>query len=154
MDITALWSENKKYVLIGAGLLIAGGFVLWFRNYESEAQANSEAEQNAQSEQDAQLAGLLLQEPYSTGADASEVQGTTGTDIDTGSETVQQLVNSILNPTSGTSTTGTQSGTPSTSTGTTTTNQPVTSQPETQPGITPIKSVGKNIGVLSHITLS
>lgn len=99
MDITKLWTENKKYVLIGVGLLIAGGFILWFRNYETQQQSN-EANAEAESEaEDAQLAQELLAAQYSTGADSSPV-ATTGPTVDTGNDTLQQLINSVLNPTS------------------------------------------------------
>jgi hypothetical protein len=88
--------DSKRVLLIGGGIVAIGGAVIWLHKHAQTAQTNAD---NAAAT-DLQEGSLLLQQPlnYSTGADSSGV-AVSGPSVDTGNESLQALIGSILNPT-------------------------------------------------------
>lgn len=86
--------DTKRVLLIGGGILVVGGFIVWFRKYE----ANKAASQDTQSLNDAQLASMMLQQPLAYAGNMSAGSDVSGPTVSTGNESLQTLINSVLNP--------------------------------------------------------
>jgi hypothetical protein len=85
--------DKKRVLIIGAGVMVVGGFAMWFRKYEAN---KASASNNAQST-DAQLAELMMQSPLPYGG-SSEPASVSGPSIDTGNTQLQSIINSVLHP--------------------------------------------------------
>jgi len=100
--------DEKKWLYIGGGVVVLYLAYKWYQNYEANAQANAA---NAAQQSDQELAQLMMQQPLAYADTATQPVTTSGPSVDTGNSSLQDLINSILNP-SGTSTdTGTSTGT-------------------------------------------
>lgn len=154
--------DTKKLLYIGGGILVIGGFIIWYRKHEaSVSAANDVANQN-----DALLASQLLQQPLAyTGGGGTSVSGPS---VDTGNQSVQDLINSVLNPPAqpvgnGGNPTVQQSDATQSSYGRVTlhqnisnnvTPQPVMNTPYSPSGVTSDVVVAKTAPVILHLPLA
>lgn len=86
------------------GFVAAGGALWWLQKYLQQQQANAESDARSQNQTDAQLAYDMLSNPLASASYTAQPVSSSGPTVDTGNETLQQLINSVLNPTTGTTT--------------------------------------------------
>jgi hypothetical protein len=134
----------KKIGLYGGGVAVVGVIGYWLYQYQQQAAAASAANNAVQSQDDAQALQALLAAPLENGSAGDSSAAVTGPTVDTGNNTLQALINSILNPS-----TGTVSATPTTPV----TSTPISSAPSLPSG-GGTASPGIGTGVLPPSTLS
>lgn len=91
----------KKIGLWGGGITAIGVVGYWLYQYQQTAAANSAA-QSAQDAQNQDQALATLEASQVGGGYANENASVSGPTVDTGNNGLQMLINSILNPTTGT----------------------------------------------------
>jgi hypothetical protein len=86
-----------------AGVVAALATALYYFNeYYQQSNANNAAAQQDANNNDAQLAAMLLQQPLSNSSGSYSQTQVTGPSVDTGNESLQTLIASILQPPSNT----------------------------------------------------
>lgn len=92
----------KKIGLWGGGITALGVVGYWLYQYQQTAAANNAANLAAESNDQNQALAALLQQPLSGGGASDSSTEVSGPSVDTGNSGLQALINSILNPSSGT----------------------------------------------------
>ena len=101
-------SAKKKILYIGLGVVAVGGAIKWYLSRQAANAANSDTAAN----NDAELAALMMQQPLAYASNSDSSASVSGPTVDTGSASLQSLINSILNPvTASTTGPGVSSGT-------------------------------------------
>ena len=93
-EVVPMNFDWKKIGLWGGGITAIGVIGYWLYQYQQTASANSAAQAAQDSQDQNQALAALMQESY-TGDGGTAVSGPT---VDTGSDSLQSLIASILNP--------------------------------------------------------
>ena len=92
----------KKIGLYSGGVAVVGVIGYWLYQYQQQAAASSAANAATQSQNDAQALQALLETPLESGTAGDSSASVSGPTVDTGNNALQTLINSILNPSTGT----------------------------------------------------
>ena len=95
----------KKVAYWGAGSIGVGAVLYWLYQYQQSAAASNAASQAQQSQDENQALAALLEQPLSSGSTSSSGASVSGPTVDTGNNSLQTLINSILNPPASTAST-------------------------------------------------